>query len=68
MGALPMHYLGNWRLQAAARLLEGQSMSIAQAAAEAGYESEAAFNRAFKRQVGLPPGAWRRRRVDSIRA
>lgn len=62
MGAPPMHYLANWRLQCAARLLEGQGVSIAQAAAAVGYESEAAFNRAFKKQVGLPPGAWRRAR------
>jgi AraC-like DNA-binding protein len=47
----------------AARLLERQSTSIAQAAAEVGYESEAAFNRAFKKQVGVPPGAWRRARM-----
>ena len=62
MGSPPMHYLANWRLQCAARLLEGQGVSIAQAAAAVGYESEAAFNRAFKKQVGLPPGAWRRAR------
>jgi AraC-like DNA-binding protein len=63
MGDPPMHYLSNWRLQLAARLLERQSTSIAQAAAEVGYESEAAFNRAFKKQVGVPPGAWRRARM-----
>jgi AraC-like DNA-binding protein len=62
MGTPAMHYLGNWRLQLAAKLLERPSLSIAQAAAEVGYESEAAFNRAFKKQVGLPPGAWRRAR------
>ncbi len=62
MGVPPMHYLANWRLQRAARLLEQPSMSIAQAAAAVGYESEAAFNRAFKKQVGMPPGAWRRAR------
>jgi transcriptional regulator GlxA family with amidase domain len=63
MGTPAMHYLSNWRLQLAAKLLERQSMSIAQAAAEVGYESEAAFNRAFKKQVGAPPGAWRRARI-----
>ena len=62
MGVPAMQYLGNWRLQLAARLLERQRLSIAQAAAEVGYESEAAFNRAFKKQVGVPPGAWRRAR------
>lgn len=56
-----MQYLANWRLQLAARALERPGTSIAQAAAEVGYESEAAFNRAFKRLVGVPPGAWRRR-------
>lgn len=62
VGTPPMHYLGHWRLQLAARLLMRDSMSIAQAAAAVGYESEAAFNRAFKKQVGMPPGAWRRKR------
>ena len=63
MGTPAMHYLANWRLQIAAQLLEGKNMSIAQAAAQVGYESEAAFNRAFKKRVGLPPGAWRRARM-----
>jgi AraC-like DNA-binding protein len=62
MGVPPMHYLCNWRLQLAGRLLESQGVSIAQAAAEVGYDSEAAFNRAFKKLVGIPPGAWRRAR------
>ena len=65
MGVPPMQYLSNWRLQRAARLLEQPSISIAQAAAAVGYESEAAFNRAFKKQVGLPPGAWRRSRAPA---
>jgi AraC-like DNA-binding protein len=68
MGAPPMQYLANWRLQRAARLLEGQNVSIAQAAAAVGYESEAAFNRAFKKQVGVPPGAWRRARTNAATA
>jgi AraC-like DNA-binding protein len=66
MGVPPMQYLANWRLQRAARLLEQPSISIAQAASAVGYESEAAFNRAFKKQVGLPPGAWRRSRAPSL--
>lgn len=64
VGVPPMQYLARWRLQVAANLLTGRRMSIAEAAAEVGYESEAAFNRAFKRFVGLPPGAWRKRRGD----
>jgi AraC-like DNA-binding protein len=63
VGDSPMHYLGRWRLQVAAGLLERQGMNIAQAAAKVGYESEAAFNRAFKKEVGVPPGAWRRGRI-----
>ncbi|MGD9770048.1 MAG: AraC family transcriptional regulator [Pseudolabrys sp.] len=62
MGVPPMQYLGNWRLQLAAQLLERNGTSIAQAARDVGYESEAAFNRAFKKQVGIPPGSWRRSR------
>lgn len=66
VGVPPMQYLANWRLQLAVRLLERQSISIAQAAAEVGYESEAAFNRAFKRRVGKPPGSWRRARATAV--
>jgi len=65
MSVPPMQYLGNWRLQLAAQLLERNGTSIAQAAAEVGYESEAAFNRAFKKQVGIPPGSWRRSRMSA---
>lgn len=68
MGAPPMQYLSNWRLQLAAQHLEHGGMSIAQAAAEVGYESEAAFNRAFKKLVGLPPASWRRTRIGTQRA
>jgi AraC-like DNA-binding protein len=59
----PMHYLTHWRMQLAARLLERPGISIAQAGAEVGYDSEAAFNRAFKRFVGTPPGAWRKQQA-----
>jgi AraC-like DNA-binding protein len=68
VGAPPMQYLGNWRLQLAAQLLERGGMSVAQAAEQVGYESEAAFNRAFKRQVGVPPGSWRRSRMSAFPA
>jgi AraC-like DNA-binding protein len=61
MGMPAIQYLGNWRLQLAAGLLDRQGLSISQIAADVGFGSEAAFNRAFKRQVGVPPGAWRRR-------
>lgn len=58
----PMQYLSRWRLQLAARLLDDKAVTISEAAASVGYESEAAFNRAFKKHVGVPPGAWRRQR------
>ena len=45
-----------------------QKLGVAQVAAEVGYESEAAFNRAFKKSVGVPPGAWRRGRQTSLSA
>jgi AraC-like DNA-binding protein/mannose-6-phosphate isomerase-like protein (cupin superfamily) len=56
----PMQYVARWRLQLAARLIE-RGVSLADACVEVGYESEAAFNRAFKKFVGVPPGAWRKR-------
>ncbi len=62
VGMPAMQYLGKWRLQVAARLLNQPHLSIQQIAADVGYESHASFNRAFKREVGMPPGAWRRRR------
>jgi len=55
----PMAYLTRWRLQLAARSLERTSRSVAEIAADVGYESEAAFNRAFKREFGQPPGRYR---------
>jgi AraC family transcriptional regulator, alkane utilization regulator len=60
LGQAPMQYLGCWRLQVAAQDLLSGSNSIATVAERVGYESEAAFNRAFKRQFGMPPASWRR--------
>ena len=51
----PMAYLIRWRLQLAARALTATSRGVAEIASDVGYESEAAFNRAFKREFGLPP-------------
>src|SRR5262245_48043975 len=61
----PMTYLTRWRLQLAARSLERTSRGVAEIAADVGYESEAAFNRAFKRQFGEPPGRYRSDRRNS---
>ena len=55
----PMAYLTRWRLQLGAQLLTSTSSSVAQIAAEVGYESEASFNRAFKREFSLPPARFR---------
>jgi AraC-like DNA-binding protein len=55
----PMAYLTRWRLQLAARSLERTSRGVAEIAGDVGYESEAAFNRAFKREFGRPPGRYR---------
>lgn len=60
LDAPPMTYLTGWRLQLGARLLGSTSQSVAQIAAEVGYESEPAFNRAFKREFGVPPARFRR--------
>lgn len=55
----PIAYLTRWRLLLAAQLLTATSNSVARIAGEVGYESEAAFNRAFKREFGLPPARFR---------
>lgn len=60
MDVSPMRYLGRWRMQLAAGLLKRPGMSVAEAGTAVGYHSEAAFNRAFKKVVGAPPGEWRR--------
>jgi len=60
IGMAPMHYLARWRLQTAAQQLKGSSASLAQVANQAGYDSEAAFSRAFKKSFGSSPAAWRR--------
>jgi len=59
LGVPPMAYLTRWRLQLGAQMLASTSHSVAQIAAEVGYESEPAFNRAFKREFGSPPARFR---------
>jgi AraC-like DNA-binding protein len=60
LGQPPMQYLASWRMQLGARQLRETNRTVAAIALEVGYESEAAFCRAFKRLVGTPPAAWRR--------
>jgi AraC-like DNA-binding protein len=57
----PLAYLARWRLQLAARRLQSTRNTVLQVAFDVGYESEAAFNRAFKREYGLPPAQYRRK-------
>lgn len=59
VGQPPMQYLGQWRMQLAAQRLRSSRDTLARIAAEIGYDSEAAFSRAFKRQYGEPPTVWR---------
>ena len=63
VGEPPIQYLGRWRMQVAAGLLATTHDGIAAIGARVGYASEAAFNRAFKKLVGVPPASWRRRRT-----
>ena len=60
LGQGPMAYLTEWRLELAAEALRTTSRSVLQIAGEVGYESEAAFNRAFKRRFDLPPARYRK--------
>ncbi len=60
IGVPPMRYLLNWRMQVAMQKLRKTRRTIAQIAFAVGYESEAAFTRAFRREFGVPPAAWRK--------
>lgn len=60
LGEPPMQYLMRWRMALAARALKEGREPVVRIAEQVGYESEAAFNRAFKREFGMPPATWRR--------
>ena len=62
VGQPPMQYLAQWRMQVAANLLAQTGAKVATIGVEVGYDSEAAFSRAFKKATGLAPGAWRQAR------
>jgi AraC-like DNA-binding protein len=61
VGEAPMRYLAGWRMQLAKQMMRDGARNIQEVAARVGYDSEAAFNRAFKRATGSPPAAWRKR-------
>ena len=63
IGVAPMQYLANWRMEVAAQSLRGTSLALIDIAEQVGYESEAAFSRAFKKAFGEPPATWRRMHV-----
>ena len=68
VGEPPMRYCARWRMRMAAKLLSESKDAIAEVAFAVGFHSEAAFNRAFKREFGEPPAAWRKARWAERRA
>jgi len=60
VGEAPMRYLAGWRMQLAKQMMRDGAGNVQDIATRVGYESEAAFSRAFKRATGSPPAAWRR--------
>jgi AraC family transcriptional regulator, alkane utilization regulator len=65
IGVAPMHYLADWRLQVAGQKLKDSTEPLVRIAEQVGYESEAAFSRAFKKKFGTPPATWRRALLSS---
>ena len=65
VGQPPMQYLANWRMQLATNYLRNGNESVAAIAGRVGYDSEAAFSRAFKKVVGTPPSEWRAQRANA---
>jgi AraC-like DNA-binding protein len=68
VGVPPMQYLAQWRMQLAASLLTGTSMSLAEIADQVGYGSETALSRAYKRWVGVAPADFRRGKRGALAA
>ncbi len=63
VGSTPMQYLTQWRMVLASNLLSQSNAPLASIAQDVGYQTDAAFSRAFRREFGAPPAAWRRRHV-----
>jgi AraC-like DNA-binding protein len=60
VGSSPMQYLTQWRMLLAANLLSRSNAPLAHIAEDVGYQTDTAFSRAFRREYGVPPAAWRR--------
>jgi AraC-like DNA-binding protein len=63
VGSAPMEYLTQWRMVLAANLLCRSNAPLARIAEDVGYQTDTAFIRAFRREYGLPPAAWRRQQL-----
>ena len=61
VGRSPIAYLTQWRMLLAANQLRRSTAPLSQIAEDVGYQTDTAFSRAFRREFGLPPGAWRRK-------
>jgi AraC-like DNA-binding protein len=60
VGSSPMQYLKQWRMLIASNLLCRSNAPLASIAQDAAYQTDTAFSRAFRREFGAPPAAWRR--------
>jgi AraC-like DNA-binding protein len=68
VGSSPMQYLTQWRMLLAANLLCRSNAPLARIAEDVGYQTDTAFSRAFRREFGTPPAAWRRRQSKAEHA
>lgn len=68
VGNSPMQYLTQWRMLLAANILRRSNVPLARVAEEVGYQTDTAFSRAFRREFGLPPVAWRRNQTTLAQA
>ena len=67
VGTSPIQYLTQWRMTLAANLLSRSNAPLARIAEDVGYQTDTAFSRAFRREYGVPPAAWRRSHQDDRR-
>jgi AraC-like DNA-binding protein len=65
VGETPIQYLANWRMHLARHLLRASTLAVGEIAERVGYDSDATFNRAFRRIVGSPPSTWRQAAVGA---